>query len=121
MPTYCYKKEDGSSIELVMTCEEKTKKEFTHDGKTSIFLDDGEIGYRDIETELKGTRTFPGNWPLLSEAFGCAEGQEHEAHQKSLEMGVPVKYINGKAEFTSAAHRRAALKAFGFHDRSAYC
>ena len=121
MPIYCYKSESGESIELTMSCNEKSKKEFSHDGKTAIFLDNGEIAFRDIETECKGTRSFPGNWPLFSDAFGCAEGQEAEAYAASVKAGVPVEYINGQAKFESPGHRRAALKSMGMHDRSAYC
>jgi hypothetical protein len=84
-------------------------------------LDNREIAVRDIETELKGAKSFPGNWPLLSEAFGCAIGQETEAYEASLKTGTPVEYRDGKAVFTSPNHRRKALKAFGMHDRKAYC
>lgn len=121
MPIYCYRKEDSEVIEIIMSCDQKSKKEFTHDGKTAIFLDNGEIAYRDLETELKGTRTFPGNWPLFSDAFGCAEGQEAEAHAASIRAGVPVEYINGKAKFESPSHRKRALRSFGMFDKSAFC
>lgn len=120
MPVYCYKRENGNIVELAMTIEEKAKKEFQHEGKTAIFLDDGTIGLRDIETEFKGTRTFPNNWPLHSDAMGVHPGQTREAYEESVKMGIPTQFdSDGRAVFTDAKHRKKYCEAFGFHDRNA--
>lgn len=138
MPVYCYRREDnGKLVEQVMTVAEMEKKQEEHyddiEGycRKGIWVDKNDedeceekvFAFRDIETEQKGTMSFPGNWPLYSDAMGCNPDDAKEAYEDSVRAGVPTRFDvpgkEGMAEFLSPGHRKRYCEAFGFHDRNA--
>ena len=57
-------------------------------------------------------------WPMLSEAAAVHPEQVEEAIQSARAKGIPTEFIpDGRVIFRDRAHRRAYLKAYGFHDR----
>lgn len=116
MPTYCYKKPDGTIVELFMTVAEMSERQ--QNSKIEI---DGETCQR-IYTEsgITGAASNAG-WPIMSEAAGCHPKQikEFEAHDRKI--GVNTKYTqDGRAIFRDSNHRRRHLKAHGMLDRNSY-
>lgn len=79
----------------------------------------GVVTVRDFRAEHGGTRHAPGNWPMLSDAAGVAASQVEEATKQATEMGIPTHFTeDGRAEFTSAKHRKNYCRAIGMHDRN---
>lgn len=119
MPTYLYRKDDGSLVEMVMTVaemERRQRKDMT------IRLDDGSIGTRDISAEVMGTAWHAPDrmWPIRSDAAGCHPSQVDEYQTAAASMGVPTEWdrSTGQAIFRSREHRRQLLRAWGWHDKS---
>ena len=121
MPVYCYRREDTDQlVERVCTCQEKDLvQKVDENGKHYIILDNGVRAFRDIATEQRGARSFPGNWPQYCDAVGVGDGQQKEAYEDSVKMGVPTRFDSeGRAEFLSRAHRKRYCEAYGFFDKS---
>ena len=113
---YCYRTHDGKVVELVMTVAEMQRRQ-RKDG--SITLDDGREAVRDYKTEFCGNPSNPGNWPMLSDGAGCHPSQIHDYQKHLKDAGCPTEYTpDGRAVFTSRAHRQKALRALGLHDRT---
>jgi hypothetical protein len=56
--------------------------------------------------------------PLSSEAAAVHPDQIEEAREDARRLGVPTEFDpEGRPIFTSRSHRRAYLRAYGFHDR----
>lgn len=61
----------------------------------------------------------PGCWPMTSEAAAVHPKQVVEATRGAAERGVPTHFDRlGRPVFTSRAHRKAYLKAYGFRDNN---
>ena len=114
MPTYCYQKPDGSIVERIMTISEM--EEF--DANPVV---DGEKLKRRLDVEMGGHSNVCDLWrqPIMSDGAGCHPSQIKEMKQHAAKHGVSTDYTkDGRAFFTSRAHRAAHLKAFGMHDRT---
>ncbi len=114
--TYCYRKPDGTLIELEMSVGEMRAKQRA-DG--SLVLDDGTIATRDFAAEFGGRRKdIAGNWPMESDAAGCHPSQVQELQKAMADAGCPTEFNSeGFAVFRDRAHRKQALRVMGLHDR----
>jgi hypothetical protein len=81
---------------------------------------DGQVAKRSYAAEQAGVPATKG-WPIECYASGVHADQADELRQHLRERGVPTEVTaDGDPIYTSAAHRRKALKARGFFDRKAY-
>ena len=65
----------------------------------------------------QGTTT----WPQHSDALGVHPSQAEEARESAKRRGVPTDFDKaGRPVFTSAAHKRAYAKAYGFFSRTEF-
>jgi hypothetical protein len=119
MPTYCYRDDAGELVELTMTVSEMSKREV--DG---VIAHEGRLLTRDVSAEHCGARgnAFCGaKWPIESDAAGCHPSEIPTAMADMRKRGVALNFTSdGRAIFESHAHRRAALRAMGMHDRGGY-
>lgn len=61
----------------------------------------------------------PENWPMASEALGCAEDQIAHFTEDAKKRGIPTQFTpDGRPIFTSPGHRRDYLRAYGYHDKN---
>ena len=117
MPTYCFVSKDQRVVEQI-TCPHSELEERAPGGV--LELADGTKLKRSIGFEHRGYVDKPGAWPMKSEAAGCHPTQIEEFRKLTASRGVPVDYTpDGRAIFTSRAHRRDACQALGLFDRSA--
>jgi hypothetical protein len=123
MPTYCYRKEaTGELIDLTISIMEKEEREVKfNDGTQGIYLDDGTRAYRDIVSEQRCGKSFPGNWPMYSDALGVNPTQIKDAIEQASRAGVPTEFDKktGCAILRSPGHRKALCEALGYYDRNA--
>jgi hypothetical protein len=122
MPTYIFRRPDGTTEEVAMSIEEYERLSFPRgDGTTGITLPDGTAAVRDIAAEYaKPRRGGCASWPMLSEAAGVMPEQAAEAHAESVRLGVETEFTrDGRAVFRDATHRRKYLRAIGMYDRNA--
>jgi len=62
-------------------------------------------------------RTAGGQWPMLSDAAGVHPDEIDQARSEALHHGVPTDFSpDGRAIFTSRAHRRKYCRSIGMHD-----
>lgn len=119
MPTYVYKREGVDlRLELVMTVaemERRTRKDYT-------IKFQGHVWNRDWQAEHGGFQsTNDAGWPIQSDAAGCHPCQIQETERQLKEKGVVMRHTrDGRAVFTSPAHRRKCLKAMNIHDRCGF-
>jgi len=117
MPTYCYRGKDGDLVEVAMTYARKCEIE---DGDGSI-MHEGRRLRRDIEAEHGGTVGSSAGWPMLSDAAAVHPDLVPQVKGDLARHGVHVDFTSdGRPRFDSAAHRRAALRRLGYHDRQGY-
>ena len=115
MPTYCYLTDDGTIVDRFMGMHEPHPE--------TITLEDGRIASRCMAAERKAlqTETNPG-WPMepcVSSGVQPWQAQELRDHLKR--KGVPTEVTpQGDPIYRSKAHRDAALKARGIHDRASF-
>lgn len=82
---------------------------------------DGEIAKRSRSTERTGGPPSKG-WPMVCYASGVNAAQAQALRDEFKRVGVPTEVtVGGDPIYTSAEHRRRALKARGLFDRSAFC
>lgn len=81
---------------------------------------DGVVAKRSYRAERVGVPSTKG-WPLVCCASGVNASQAQELRDTFKRLGVPTEVTpGGDPVYTSAEHRRRALKARGLHDRAAY-
>lgn len=111
MPTYCYTCEDGHLTERVMHMDEERPN--------TVPCRCGKVAERDFAAEHGGPRAA-GTWPMFSDAMGVARHQVKEATEHARRIGIPTDFTpDGRAIFTSAAHRKAYCEHLGFYDLNA--
>lgn len=72
-----------------------------------------------VRSEPGDTAAFFGWKPIVSDALAVHPDQVTEAVQDAKQKGVPTEFLpDGRPILTSRSHRKAYLKAYGFHDRS---
>ena len=125
MPIYCYKSDNNEIVDRFFPMGEAPE---------NIVLEDGTTARRDFQAEgvtgqMVGTenpvknRKHPSRpWPMAPcVASGVHASQAQELRDHLAERGVPTKVTNdGDPIYTSAAHRKRALKVRGFHDRASF-
>ena len=124
MPTYCFEKPSGEIIEIVFPFGNAPTR--VRDGE------DGVIAVRCLRKEIagqvvsvKGTDTpvrGRKGWPMKPcYASGVHANQANELREHLRKSGVPTDVTkNGDPIYTSAAHRKKALKVRGMNDRNAF-
>ena len=118
MPTYCYRTKKGTLVELVMTNAEREERET--DGE--IVLPGGKKAYRDMVTELNGTKQTC-NWstPLESISLAVHPTQIPEFRKIDREHGLNIDYTtDGSPRLTREKQRRQYCRAHGYHQNNAF-
>ena len=109
MATYCYT--DGRTTIERWFPMGRAPKQFRHDGR---------MFRRDFTAEGVGVPSSPG-WPMECVASGVHPSQAGELRKYFRDHGVPTEVSrDGNPIYTSAAHRRKALKCRGLKDRSSF-
>jgi len=120
MRVYCYKTEDNLIVDRTFPVGQAPK---------SIVLPDGKVAIRDYQAEAQGmlctvkgsTSSRKPAWPQVCYASGVHPGQANELRQHLRERGCPTEVTKGGDPiYTSAAHRKKALKIRGMHDRNSF-
>lgn len=115
MPTYCFRSRDRRRkvIERVYPSSAIPK---------SVVV--GGVRYdRAMDAEWGGVSVPSTVWanPIHCFASGVHPSQRKELEQFLKDRGVPTRVdADGNPVYTSAAHRRKALKARGMHDNASY-
>jgi hypothetical protein len=66
------------------------------------------------------TAGFTG-YPIQSLALAVSSKQVKEAQEDSVKKGVPTQFTkSGRPILRDAAHRKAYLRAYGYHDRNSF-
>lgn len=111
MPFYCFTDDTGTTHDRYFGRD---------DIPESIRLEDGRVAIRDRRAERVGVPAAKG-WPLECVASGVNASQAGELREHLRRAGVPTEVSrDGNPIYTSAQHRRRALKARGFYDRNSY-
>jgi hypothetical protein len=110
MPVYCYEMDDGILVE-----------KFFPAGKAPRFVRVGKKkASRSYTAERKSVPSSRG-WPMTCVASGVHASQAGELRDCLARAGVPTEVTkDGDPVYRSAIHRKKALKARGFVDRSSY-
>ena len=91
------------------------------DAPKSILLDDGRVALRDFAAEHTSRRAGSG-WPMTCFASGVHASQADELRRYLADRGCPTEVTrDGDPVYTSASHRKKALKLRGMYDRQSYC
>jgi hypothetical protein len=110
MGIYCYRNGD-SVIERYFP---------THGNKPKTIRHNGRNYHRSFADEGKSIPQTMG-WPLECVASGVHPSQANELREFYKKAGVPTDVTSdGNPVYRDATHRKKALKARGFSDRSAY-
>lgn len=122
MSTYCYTSESGVTIE-----EEYPRGEAP--SRLVVYAREGsETYYRDYRAEHAGGMSFVKNsetprrgWPMTCFASGVNAEQGPELRKHLKDHGCPTEVSkDGDPIYTSAAHRKKALKIRGLYDKASY-
>ena len=112
MPLYCFSTDDGRIEERFFPMAEVPR---------SVVLDDGAIAERDFAAEHR-PRLAGAGWPMECIASGVNAAQADELREVFRRGGVPTEVsADGNPIYTSANHRKRALKLRGFYDKASYC
>ena len=110
MPIYCYSNSEGVIVEQFHKMG---------DAPTEIVVD-GEVCKRDYQAEQVGVPAKAG-WPMECYASGVNASDADKLRKHFDEIGVPTEVTkNGDPVYTSASHRRRALKARGYYDKHSF-
>lgn len=116
MPAYSYRDKEGNLVEVVMSYADKCRRE--RDGK---LMHDGVELTRDVAADHAASLPTSAGWPLWSDAAAVHPDLVPQVKTDLYSKGVSVDFDrNGRPKFDNAAHRRAALRAMGMHDRRGY-
>ncbi len=111
MPTYCYRTKDGEIVERVLPMSKTPPAKVTVGGR---------VARRDYRAERVAVPPTAG-WPLTCYASGVHPEQAGELRQYLADRGVPTEVTDGgDPVYTSAVHRRKALKVRGMFDRNSF-
>lgn len=109
---YLYESEDGRTAEHQQSLTHPTPPPET------ITLEDGTVCKR-VWSAAGGAS--PKGWPLTCFASGVNAADAQKLRDEFKRVGVPTEVTkDGDPVYTSPEHRRRALKARGFFDRSSY-
>jgi len=111
MPYYCYSSEESDVVEKYFPMGDAPKS-IRVKGKTLK---------RDFRAEHMPRPAGTG-WPMVCYASGVNAEQAGELRDFLGKNGCPTEVTNGGDPiYTSASHRKKALKLRGMYDRSSYC
>lgn len=117
MPIYCWITENGETMERYFPMMEVP--EF-------MVLPDKRIAHRDYRAERhvgnvaecsERSRGWPMD-PCVGSGVHASQGPELAKYLK--ERGCPTEVVDGDPIYTSAVHRKKALKIRGQHDRASF-
>lgn len=120
MPNYCYRTPDREIHELY----------FPFGNAPEFVMIDGEKAMRDIRAEIcsqsvsvkGGSGHVSRTWPQTCVASGVHPEQAGQLRNYLKDRGVPTEVLpTGDPVYTSAAHKKKALRARGMCDKSAFC
>ena len=130
MPTYCYRTEDGDILERVFPMGEAPEaitfypKELGKQKEVAV-RDYGAEGVTGavVGTENPTKRSKPKRpWPMACVGSGVHASQAQELRDHLAERGCSTEVTpDGDPIYTSASHRKKALKIRGFHDKASFC
>jgi len=110
MPMYCYKDQYGNTMEQMFPMGEAPE----------IITIDERFYERDYSAEHHAVPATTG-WPIECYASGVNAADADKLRKHFKEIGVPTEVSkDGNPIYRDARHRRKALKARGFMDKSAY-
>jgi len=121
MPLYCFTTEDGETVERMFSCDEVPER--VQVGRKAAYRDRGSEHVRGFVVGSKApVKRGHGRWPMEPcIASGVQPSQAGELCDYLKERGVPTEISkDGDPIYTSAAHRRKALKVRGIHDRNSF-
>lgn len=121
MPTYCYRDPAGKLVEITMSLADKAERE-----REGVLIDsDGTRLTRDVSAEhapRRGNAFCGANWPMQSDALGVQPDEIPSAMEDARRRGVNLNFTrDGRAILESPAHRRQAMRAYGYMDKAGYC
>ncbi|MCP4899993.1 MAG: hypothetical protein GY906_23745 [bacterium] len=121
MPIYCYRSDDGEPLEQVFLRGKAPK---------TIVAEDGKAFRRDYQAELSGMigivkgSTSPIRtraWPMTCVSSGVQATQAGELRDHLRKRGCPTEVTrDGDPVYTSATHRKKALKVRGMVDKNSF-
>jgi len=92
---------------------EVTASEFTGSFQTKPL----DVSQDDVEHHTAGYLGYP----IKSVALAVHSSQVKEAQDDSVKRGVPTEFTKGgRPILRDAAHRKAYLRAYGYHDRNSF-
>lgn len=108
MPVYCYEDDDGDLVERVFRVGCAPRR---------IEIN-GRLYHRIVESvSVPSSR----GWPMVCKASGVSPEDASKLRDYLKRRGVPTEVSSdGDPIYTSANHRKAALKARGLHDNNSY-
>jgi hypothetical protein len=121
MRTYCYRIDEGNSIDVQFPAGKAPE---------TIELSDGTVARRDYQSEMSGGAAFvkgsrnpvKRGWPMepcYASGVHPSQAQGLRDHFKKHNLSVDVT-PSGDPIYESAGQRRKALKCRGMHDNSSY-
>lgn len=122
MPIYCFeKKSDGEVVELFLEVSEMEAMK-VRGSDVNFKLDDGELATLHYGEMHCKTSYTPDLWRNHeSDSAGVHPDQVEEKMAENARRGISVEYTkDGRAKFTSQAHRRRYMKAYGLVDRNSF-
>jgi len=110
MPIYCYETPEGEIVEKVF---------LVGMAPAAILVESG-LANRSYQAEGVSVPS-PSGWPMTCVASGVNAEQAGELRSHLAEKGVPTEVTkDGDPVYTSATHRRKALKVRGFIDKNSF-
>jgi hypothetical protein len=112
--------EDDNQVEVFMTSDELTERQFSIAGKKGQFIDHD--GRRLKRVYVPCGTPAASVWPIHSAAAGCDVSQIKEQTEYDRSVGIPTDYSpkTGDAIYRDASHRRKHLKHHGLVDRDSF-
>lgn len=133
MPTYCYRASNGEIFDKDFPAGEAPDEIFIEPTMIGVSVVPGEIATRYRQAEVAGmhvsvvgsenrTRQPNNTWPMdPCFASGVHPDQAQDLRDHLRGNGVTTEVTaGGDPIYTSAAHRKKALKARGMYDRNAF-
>jgi hypothetical protein len=116
---YCYRTRDGQLVERSFRIG-TAPKSIRVDGKTARRSLADET--KDLRVGSEHENRPSGTWPMTCVASGVNAEQAPELRNFLKSAGVPTEVTSdGDPIYTSARHRRKALKARGMVDKASFC
>lgn len=99
-------------------------------GQRTYWVNGKEVSEKEFDRRMNAAKTskpiarprgMKRGYPIKSCAMAVHSTQREEAMAHDAKLGVPTEYTpGGRPILRDAAHRKAYLKAYGFHDRNSY-